>query len=179
MSRRPQTIALATGLAAAAVAGGVLALLSPGDEAESKRMDMVPRKVNKTEEEWRQQLTPEQFHITRQKGTERSFTGEYWDSHEDGVYQCVCCGAELFRSSDKYDSGTGWPSYFRPINPDAVDTEEDRSFRMTRTEALCHACGAHLGHVFEDGPEPTGLRYCMNSASLKLVPDPEKGSEGK
>lgn len=178
MSRR-RAIVLAAAVASVAIAGVPFALRAPRPIMPSERTSMTPRKVNKTEEEWKQQLTPEQFFVARKKGTERSFTGEYWDCHAEGTYHCACCGAELFRSADKYDSGTGWPSYSRPIRPDAVDTEEDRSFQMTRTEALCNACGAHLGHVFEDGPGPAGLRYCMNSASLKLVPPAEKGDEAK
>jgi len=124
--------------------------------------------MNKTDKEWRAQLTPEQFRIAREKGTERAFTGEYWDCHEAGVYRCVCCGAELFGSEHKYDSGSGWPSFWQPLDPAGIATAEDGSHFMRRTEALCSRCGAHLGHVFPDGPQPTGLRFCINSASLKL-----------
>lgn len=124
--------------------------------------------IVKTEAEWRQQLTPEQFHILREKGTERAGSGLYASHHEHGVYRCAGCGLELFRSEDKYESGTGWPSFFAPLSPENITTAVDNSLFSRRTEVLCRRCGGHLGHVFDDGPKPTGLRYCMNSAALKF-----------
>ena len=128
-------------------------------------------KIIKTEQEWRQQLTPEQFEVCRKKGTEPAFTGQYWNCKEKGVYHCACCGAELFSSGTKFESGTGWPSFYAPAGDAAVATTEDRSWFMRRTEVHCDACGGHLGHVFPDGPKPTGLRYCINGAALDFKPD--------
>ena len=130
----------------------------------------VADNVTKTDEEWRKQLTDEQYRVTRKKGTERAFTGAYWNEKRDGVYVCVCCGQPLFESATKYDSGTGWPSFWQPIDPKVVETRTDTKFFMTRVEVHCARCGGHQGHIFEDGPKPTGLRYCINGVSLKFVP---------
>jgi peptide-methionine (R)-S-oxide reductase len=145
------------------------------NERGSNMTSKSPRdKIIKTDEEWRATLTPEQYHVARKGGTERAFAGPYWDEKRPGLYRCVGCGVPLFRSETKFDSGTGWPSFFSPVEAEAVEELTDQTFGMVRTEVRCSTCEAHLGHVFPDGPNPTGLRYCMNGTALKLDPDDDK-----
>jgi peptide-methionine (R)-S-oxide reductase len=152
--------------------GGKQVKIAQFDAQGKKTGVALVDKVVKSEAEWRQQLTPSQFQVTRKAGTERAFTGKYWNSKGKGIYRCICCGTALFTSATKFDSGTGWPSYYEPIAKENVHTESDSTLGMRRTEVVCARCDAHLGHVFDDGPQPTGLRYCMNSESLDFVEIP-------